>query len=40
MDSILLEDNPHWIKNINEVYNNYTHRELLVKALDLLRSAT
>ncbi len=33
MDSILLEDNPHWIKNTNEVYNNYTDRELLVKAL-------
>ena len=33
MDSILLEDNPHWIKNTNEVYNDYTHRELLVKAL-------
>jgi predicted AAA+ superfamily ATPase len=33
MDSILLEDNPHWIKNTNEVYNDYTHRELLIKAL-------
>ncbi|CAA6802651.1 MAG: Unknown protein [uncultured Sulfurovum sp.] len=33
MDSILLEDNPHWIKKVNEVYNDYTHRELLDKAL-------
>lgn len=33
MDSILLEDNPHWVKSTNEVYNDYTHRELLEKAL-------
>ena len=36
MDFILLEDNPHWLKNSNEVYNNYTHREMLPVALDYL----
>ena len=36
MDSILLEDNPHWIKETNEVYNNYTHREQLDTALSYL----
>ena len=36
MDSILLEDNPHWLKKSNEVYDNYTHREMLPTALDYL----
>ena len=36
MDSILLEDNPHWLKPDNEVYKNYTDREMLPKALDYL----
>jgi predicted AAA+ superfamily ATPase len=33
MDSILLEDNPHWLKSASEIYNEYTQRELLEKAL-------
>jgi hypothetical protein len=36
MDSILLEDNPHWLKKSNEVYDKYTHREMLPTALDYL----
>ena len=36
MDYILLEDNPHWITPPNEVYQNYTHRELLTTALEYL----
>jgi len=36
MDSILLEDNPHWIKKANEVYNNYANRERLDTALAYL----
>ena len=36
MDYILLEDNPHWIKKPNEVYNDYTHREALNRALAYL----
>ena len=36
MDSMLLEDNPHWIKKPNEVYNDYTHREQLDTALAYL----
>ncbi len=36
MDSILLEDNPHWLKSVDEVYNNYTNREMLPTALDYL----
>ena len=36
MDSILLEDNPHWLKKPNEIYNSYIHREMLPKALDYL----
>ncbi|MBU1667787.1 ATP-binding protein [bacterium] len=38
MDSVLLEDNPHWVKSTNEVYNDYTHRELLEKALAYMRA--
>ena len=36
MDSILLEDNPHWLKSVNEVYQNYTNREMLSIALEYL----
>ncbi len=36
MDSILLEDNPHWLKSADEVYQNYTNREMLPTALDYL----
>jgi len=36
MDSILLEDNPHWIKNSSEVYNEYAYREKLETALSFL----
>jgi len=36
MDSILLEDNPHWLKSVDEVYQNYTNREMLPMALDYL----
>jgi len=36
MDSVLLEDNPHWIKDSNEVYNEYSHREKLDMALSYL----
>ena len=36
MDSILLEDNPHWLKSTNEVYIDYTHREMLPTALEYL----
>jgi len=36
MDSILLADNPHWLKSINEVYKDYSYREILPKALDYL----
>ncbi len=36
MDSILLEDNPHWVKKPNEVYNDYAHREQLENALAYL----
>ena len=36
MDSILLEDNPHWVKKPNEVYNDYTYREVLDSALAYL----
>ncbi|SHO80333.1 hypothetical protein MNB_SV-15-659 [hydrothermal vent metagenome] len=38
MDSTLLEDNPHWIKDANEVYNEYAHREKLDKALSYLNA--
>jgi predicted AAA+ superfamily ATPase len=38
MDSILLEDNPHWLKSANEVYTNYTQREMLPLALDYLHT--
>ncbi len=36
MDYILLEDNPHWLKKPNEVYNNYADREALERALAYL----
>jgi len=36
MDSILLEDNFHWVKDANEVYNDYTSREKLDTALSYL----
>ena len=36
MDSILLDDNPHWLKSADEVYQNYTNREMLPTALDYL----
>jgi len=36
MDSILLEDNPHWLKSADEVYQNYSSREMLSTALDYL----
>ncbi len=36
MDSILLEDNPHWVKNAQELYVDYTHREKLETAMDYL----
>lgn len=36
MDSVLLEDNPHWVKKADEIYNDYVHRELLEKALAYL----
>ena len=36
MDSILLEDNPHWLKSTNEVYVDYTHREMLPTAVEYL----
>ena len=36
MDSILLEDNPHWVKDPSEVYDEYTHREKLDTALTYL----
>ena len=36
MDSILLEDNPHWLKSTNEVYIDYTHREMLPTAVEYL----
>jgi len=36
MDSILLEDNPHWIKDVNSVYNDYVYREKLETALNYL----
>lgn len=36
MDSILLEDNPHWVKKADEVYNDYVYRESLEKALAYL----
>jgi hypothetical protein len=29
MDSILLEDNPHWIKNTNEVIDGKTIKEYI-----------
>ncbi|CAA6804739.1 MAG: Unknown protein [uncultured Sulfurovum sp.] len=38
MDSILLEDNPHWLKSANEVYENYTEREMLPLALEYLNA--
>jgi len=38
MDSILLEDNPHWLKSVDEVYKNYTNREMLPTALDYLNA--
>jgi len=38
MDSILLEDNPHWLKSSNEVYTNYTQREMLPLALAYLNT--
>ena len=34
MESILLEDNQHWIKS--DVYNNFTTRDILQKALSFL----
>lgn len=37
MDAILLEDNPHWLKSADEVYQNYTEREMLLKALAYLK---
>lgn len=36
MDSILLEDNPHWVQNVSEVYANYVHREKLEIAMAFL----
>jgi predicted AAA+ superfamily ATPase len=36
MDSILLEDNPHWVKSANEVYTEYAYREKLETALAYL----
>lgn len=36
MDSILLEDNPHWVQKADALYNDYAHRELLEKALAYL----
>ena len=36
MNSILLDDNPHWLKSADDVYKNYTHREMLTKAMNYL----